>query len=1077
MIQPFGIFQSMTDTTSTPSPSSPPAASFPDGVKVLHDCPDATIDICFVHGLTGDRESTWTHPMNSAPWPKTLLPSKLSRARILTYGYDAYVVRASVASTNRLIDHANNLLHDLSSDRACSNASSRPLVFVAHSLGGLVCKEAILISRNHPEPHLRAIFNFTTGIAFMGTPHRGSWMADWARIPASSIGLVKSTNESLLHILRTEDQLLQSIQARFWEMIREQREGGRRLEVTCFYEELPLPVAGTVVSRESATLDGYTSLSIHANHRNMVRFSSADDTGFKRLLGELVRWEPQPARRPLNEEEERFVNSLRFDQIDVRYSNIKQEHAETCKWLLKNSDYLDWLNIGKLEEHHGFLWVKGNPGAGKSTLMKFALNNAKETMNNKTIISFFFNARGGDLEKSTIGMYRSLLLQLLEQLPNLFGSLGSEIRNPSLHQWGVESLESFFRKAVRSLGKSTVLCFIDALDECDENQIRDMVSFFEKIGEFTTPAGIIFQVCFASRYYPHITILKAASLNLEEQDGHSQDIAKYLRTELKIGRGQLAEEIRAEIKERASGVFLWVVLVVAILNKASDGGRTHSLRKKLRDIPLGLHELFCGILTRDRENTEELLACIQWVLFARYPLKPKQLYIAIRLRTDPYFLSSQHSRQITDSEVQKFILSSSKGLAEITRSTTNPKVQFIHQSVRDFLLKENSLKDIWSHFGTKFPGESHEQLKQDCWRYTLFSARSLDDRYFPPEEARAQEAADARKSADEAFPFLVYAVQNVLYHADEAEGGGINQIDFLNSFPVADWIKLDNLVTKFKARRHSPTASLLYILAEHNLCRLISLHNDKLSCFQVEEQRYGLPIYAALATGSYDAVRLFLKTVADIVPRESPIHDLCQQYPEIENKPTVFNNRQFNFSPRHNLLHPFKRKCDEIIVAALYASGKFDFKKADRTRSRTPLSRAVEKGFEVVVQQLLVYLADSEDDLNSTCDLSFTPLNYAINARDETMVKLLLGASKVDPNHREALFYAIELGNMAIIRQLVTHCRIDLNARNRDGHTPLSYAEARGDKAVVQLLLQTGKVTAHSGGYPPLPVNLIQWAG
>ena len=205
---------------SGPSSEDPPPVSFPDGVEVLHDCPNATVDICFVHGLTGNRDSAWTAHRQSTPWPKTLLPPKLTRARILTYGYDAYIVRKSGASSNRLIDHATNLLNDLTTDRTSRDASSRPLIFVTHSLGGLVCKEAILLSRNNPEPHLRGIFDCTKGIVFMGTPHKGSWMADWAKIPASALGLVKSTNKLLLEILETDDQFLESIQVRFWSMIR-----------------------------------------------------------------------------------------------------------------------------------------------------------------------------------------------------------------------------------------------------------------------------------------------------------------------------------------------------------------------------------------------------------------------------------------------------------------------------------------------------------------------------------------------------------------------------------------------------------------------------------------------------------------------------------------------------------------------------------------------------------------------------------------------------------------------------------------------------------------------------------------
>jgi hypothetical protein len=72
-------------------------------------------------------------------------------------------------------------------------------------------------------------------------------------------------------------------------MVRELREGGRRLEVTCFFEELPLPVAGQVVSKESATLEGYTSVSVRANYSDMIKFGSVEDTGFRRLLGKLTR--------------------------------------------------------------------------------------------------------------------------------------------------------------------------------------------------------------------------------------------------------------------------------------------------------------------------------------------------------------------------------------------------------------------------------------------------------------------------------------------------------------------------------------------------------------------------------------------------------------------------------------------------------------------------------------------------------------------------------------------------------------------------------------------------------------------
>ncbi|KAJ6437374.1 hypothetical protein O9K51_09930 [Purpureocillium lavendulum] len=220
----------------------------------------------------------------------TLLAPKLARARILTYGYDAYIVRKEVAGNNGLVEHAANLVNDLTEQRRSTNSRSRPIVFVAHSLGGLVCKKAILLSRNPTEPHLRDIFDSVRGIVFLGTPHRGSWLAKWADIPATLLGVVKSTNNKLLDLLKTDEEILKDTREQFLATIREQHRNGRRLEVTCFVEELPVPGVGLVVCRESATLEGYTAVTIHGNHMNMVKFASDLDNGFKRLLGELQRW-------------------------------------------------------------------------------------------------------------------------------------------------------------------------------------------------------------------------------------------------------------------------------------------------------------------------------------------------------------------------------------------------------------------------------------------------------------------------------------------------------------------------------------------------------------------------------------------------------------------------------------------------------------------------------------------------------------------------------------------------------------------------------------------------------------------
>lgn len=243
------------------------------------------------------------------------------------------------------------------------------------------------------------------------------------------------------------------------------------------------------------------------------------------------------------EQRRRFLDSLRFNQIDACRATIKTAYAKTCKWLLNKDEYRNWLDDNKVSDHHGFLWIKGKPATGKSTMMKFVHAHANKIMSDTVVISFFFNARGDHLEKSILGMYQLLLFQLLENLPELqrlFDLLGS--REPTeFNPWDIETVKNLFRSAVESLGQHTLTCFIDALDECEEDEVREMVTFMESLGQTAVLSYIRLRICFLSRHYPTIRIEKRVELVLEGQEGHQQDMADYLHSELKAGRSRLVD--------------------------------------------------------------------------------------------------------------------------------------------------------------------------------------------------------------------------------------------------------------------------------------------------------------------------------------------------------------------------------------------------------------------------------------------------------------------------------------------------------------------------------------------------------
>ncbi len=714
------------------------------------------------------------------------------------------------------------------------------------------------------------------------------------------------------------------------------------------------------------------------------------------------------------------MDAMWFHAIDARYATIKAAHAKTCKWLLQRSEYQDWLNVAKISTHHGLFWIKGKPGSGKSTLLKFAVQNVRKVMRSAVVICFFFNARGEDLEKSTWGMYRSLLSQLLRALPDIQEVLDhfTPVEDGDNIRWHIEHLRSLFAAAVQRLGERHLICFIDALDESDEDQIRDLVVFLEELGRPTASSPINFRVCLSSRHYPHISISNGIEMTLEGQEGHDQDISDFLCSELKAGRGTVSEAIKDEILNRSSGVFLWVALVVQILNKEYDHGRVHALRKRLKEIPDGLDRLFEDILTRDNAHFEELILCLQWILYAKRPLKREELYYAILSGTDEEALTPWDPEVVTAQDIDKFILSCSKGLAETTKSKSQT-VQFIHESVRDFLLEKNGINKLRSELDF---GRSHERLKQCCHSYMKIDLSADLPRHIELPKASTPEAKDLRTRVSIKFPFLEFAVDNVLFHADHAARHNISQDFFLRFFNTEQWIFLGNVFERFQVRRRLKhgTSNLLFIFAQKDLAGLVRnylriFHSADLSCNPDI-------LTAALfdLKASEDTIRSLLFPIGLSDTFENTMRKVIELWPGfLASKFTTF-------------LH-WAASCghDNVLRSLLEINAipphTYNWKDVE---GRTMLSLAALNGQYALVELLLANLANL---LIRDKDRK-TPLMLAASAGHDAVVKLL-----------------IENGDIA-----------NLDSREKDGKTSLMLAASAGHEAVVRLLLENGK-----GSYDP----------
>ena len=510
----------------------------------------------------------------------------------------------------------------------------------------------------------------------------------------------------------------------------------------------------------------------------------------------------------------RVMGDLSFERMGIRKSAIAPALVNTCQWLLTGREYTTWQSSNHINNHHGFMWIKSKPGAGKSTLMKFLLESTSSQYPDDKAISFFFNARGDADEKSLVGLYRHLLHQLLSSTARLIPFVIDEIRRVASQGWELLPLQNILQTAVLNLESERLTCFIDALDETSEDEIQNLVDFFEELGNVAVARRLSFRVCLSSRHYPHIELERCQYLNLDYQNEHQHDIALYIQSKLKPRRRGASDDILASVQRKAQGVFLWAVLVTQMLKKDYQHGDIHKVRDRLNSLPDDLHNLFHEMIHRNVDSpndTKNVISTLQWIAFAGRPLTPMELYLAVRSE-DPDFHISQiwdlsdkyvklhispiassdedpafeiaRSRGISDEALgfdtarfwtpqgadfetmRLFILNCSKGLAEVSAT-----VQFVHESVRDYL-QETGFETLTLKRGDSLIGFTHNQLKQCCLRWISADLRACIGNW---------------KAEHEIIPFLSYAITYAVQHAEVACIHGVPQDEFIESFPLELW--------------------------------------------------------------------------------------------------------------------------------------------------------------------------------------------------------------------------------------------------------------------------------------------------
>ena len=786
---------------------------------------------------------------------------------------------------------------------------------------------------------------------------------------------------------------------------------------------------------------------------------------------------------------EALVEHLRFDGMDARERNVTRAISGTCQWLFGNEHFAKWLDADALSEHHGFLWLQGKPGSGKSTMMKSLAQWCKRSgVAYQLVLSYFFNARAsGVMEKSRLGLYRSIVHQLLKtdlDLRDTFVSMfASKVRNGKVEDWTPEELQDFIVEAVTACEMPSTTILIDALDEGDPEDIRSMVSFLQDLGHHATDTGNRILICFSSRHYPFLDTGRGVTVSMEEQRGQRQDIETYVERKLFKRASFVKSSLKLKLCTKANGVFLWVVLVVRILNELDDKGYDlPSIEQRLSSLPPKLDAFFKEILVQDPEEVVACLDILNWVSWAKTPLTVPQLWTACN--------KDKWGEGLPDLEVmRKRLLDIAHGLVQVVdmgqdrtitklsyaahrRTPAPPVVQFIHETVREFIRSSREVLLLVTP-GVSVEGWGNDRCKSVCLDYI----RQYEHPYLDGLNTFASlyEACKVADSVQDASGFLDYAADSMFEYAEAAQCSGMEQTAFLVMLAAARnqilkrWVRSWNqswwthnsegLPSVF----HKDDVSLTYILSDsghvHLLRCLLEAEGDVSAIKPTSEQDLAKSLAIACYRNNTQVVEVLLGERLNV---HTTISSISESDEDLSSHWKDLSEGMAEFTCHHDhrdCLSSMPIGCDDCNIRVVQRMLSVIFE-LQRLQFFSALQAGSQAGNSAVVRMLLAVNAD----INAEDKRYPTALQAAILHGNEKIFRVLLGAG-ADINVRggkygSALQAAAFCGEIDIFHTLL-ELGADVNTRGGDFGSALHVAcMSRTDgHTMVKILLERGADT------------------
>jgi hypothetical protein len=434
------------------------------------------VSIVAVPGLGANPHDSWQSADSKFNWlsDKEGLPLDFNRARVLLYLYES-AWTGPLKVKQFLGNIATTLLHGLRSRR--EKCERRPLVFIGHSMGGLVIAKAVCLAESRRDI-FPLMFETIAGCLFFGSPFLGAPVAAAAMMFAQLGQRVdKTTASKLLDLMKPGDEGLNELRNDF---VRLTGKVTPKIELFCFWEEQPTDFAKLAgvpalsgifsfavpkvsssismadvlakaftdrqhhqdfqefVSRDSATLLGVDQMGLACNHRDLVKFDGFKDKRYQLVrdpLQRIIRIAPLISKNRLSSTRgidralvKGVLDVLEGAQVQKKRKALAQI-IPPSSWMTKEDDFVTWLSRdGPPEKQNGScLWICGPEGRGKTSASIAAIDEVEAMIRTDDdgnsgqavpVLAYFFCDSSQDYSTAE-DVLKSLLRQLIYQQESL----------------------------------------------------------------------------------------------------------------------------------------------------------------------------------------------------------------------------------------------------------------------------------------------------------------------------------------------------------------------------------------------------------------------------------------------------------------------------------------------------------------------------------------------------------------------------------------------------------------------------------------------------------------------------------